>query len=373
MGFSTLLEDILRDIITLVLLAEREPPRDLGAASERRVLDGTHWPSFHPRGVVGRFEDVPYRANDLALKLANRRLSSLTAQVLSHLGNSGRLVYVVDVAIVHEQELWPTWLCVPSLAITTNLEIHVQFRLFGARKRDALSALHYNASPRCILYGFYYLLEHLLRRGPLLRPGSLPDRLISAKTLEFRFIDAPQEVGPLTEPTPTCSDWLSFNDLYCDDEIPPDVIQIMPRAEWFGQLFMGPLEPMLCMGYHYARYGAILHERVGTIAEYNVGDYFGGLSFDHPFETFGHVNRDVRLQAFWKWKMDTLSLRRELGLPIKEPIAMPPEGLLESTPPEESAVSVEDTPSPAPPSFFSRFSRIRARVRKLIRGVPKSG
>ncbi|EJD42357.1 hypothetical protein AURDEDRAFT_168658 [Auricularia subglabra TFB-10046 SS5] len=363
---SDIPDDVLLDIITVVLLAEREAPPDLASASEHRVVD-SHWPSFQPRGVVGRFEDVPYRANDIGLKLTNRRLSSLTAQALSHLQDSDRLVYLLDVAIVHEQELWPTWLCVPSLAITTNLVVRVQFRLFGARKRDALSALHFNASPRVILYGFYHLLEHLLRRGPLLRPAALEDRLISAKTLEFHFVETAPEVMATGNPAAAIDDWLSFNDMYCDVDIPDDVVQVMPRAEWFGELFMGPLEPMLRVGYHYARYGAILHERIGTIAGYNVGDYFASLTFD----TFGHVNRESRLPAFWKWKMETLALRRQLGLPIGDPVAMPPEGMLEPTS-DELITSAGDALTPSPAGSSGRLSRLRLRARKLIRlVVPK--
>ena len=69
--------------------------------------------------------------------------------------------------------------------------------------------------------------------------------------------------------------------------------------------------------------------------------------------------------------LDALALRRELGLPIREPIVMPPEGLLEYTRPEESAVPADETPAPSLPGFSARFSKLQARVRKLIGRVSK--
>lgn len=81
------------------------------------------------------------------------------------------------------------------------------------------------------------------------------------------------------------------------------------------------------MSYHHARYGGIVYERIGAIrivvdgevTEVDLADQLAKLRFTDPGETFGHLDRKVRLSTFWEWKKQTLASRRLLGFPVSWP------------------------------------------------------
>ncbi|KZV87028.1 hypothetical protein EXIGLDRAFT_724171 [Exidia glandulosa HHB12029] len=316
--FLTLPTDVRDVIIERVLLARNPAPQSVAEASSRR---------YHPSSVDGRYYDgstlvrlsrariVP---NDRGLLLTNRQLSLETKAAITHLRASGRLEHLIDVMIVDDEELLPTWLCVPAATRTLD-RLLMTFRVFGARRRARPSAYRWYASPRVIMHGFLFLIQHFL----LVAPGN-----VAVQSLMLDFSDGPEGYPPDI----AAADWLAMHDEYTHG-IPneADVTPIVPRPRWIGDMVAEYVATCLTMTYQAARYGVLLYERLGTITftangeqlvRHDVGLTIAPLSFTDAFETFGHVDvRMDRISAFWIWKTAALQSRRAFGLSTASPVA----------------------------------------------------
>ncbi|KZV82596.1 hypothetical protein EXIGLDRAFT_729501 [Exidia glandulosa HHB12029] len=319
--FLTLPTDVRDAIIERVLLARNPAPQSVAEASSRRYHRG------QPSNVDGRtYSGLAFvrlsRArivpNDRGLLLTNRQLSLETKAAVTHLRASGRLEHLMDVMIVDDDELWPTWLCVPTATRTLD-RLLVTFRVFGARRRARPSAYRWNASPRVIMHGFFFLIQHLL----LIAPGN-----VAVQSLVLDFSDGPEGYPADV----AAADWLAIHDEYTQ-EIPNhvDVTPIVPRPRWIGDMLAEYIATCLTMRYQAARYGALLYERLGTInftangkqvVRHDLGLTIAPLSFTDASETFGHVDvRMDRISAFWIWKTAALQSRRAFGLSTASPVA----------------------------------------------------
>jgi hypothetical protein len=101
------------------------------------------------------------------------------------------------------------------------------------------------------------------------------------------------------------------------------------RPGWLADFVSGFMSGLLGMGYHTARYGMIIYERIGAIEvcvdgvlkkEFDLSNRLAGLRFHTEADTFGGVwPREERVPFFWRWKKDALRKRREAGLPVAYP------------------------------------------------------
>lgn len=313
----------IRDvIIETTLLSSRPVPPDITTASitPRSAVGSLNlsppflsW-SYGLRNV--KFEENPTDSNASSLLLTNRQLNVETRSVIGRLDERVRS-YELDVMVVNEREFWPTWIFVPVLTRCVE-RIDVTFRIYG-RSRDVCSALAPDGYPPRILWCFYFLLEHFLKRGT----GSAEekDKEVYVKVMNVDFV-AGKGQEMLGEEERTL--WLFQRGV----DRPIEDTRIM-RPAWLAGVFLSRLVLLLCMNYHTAEYGALLHERVGIIRvlidgrlsnELDVGRALGKLAFSDIRDTFGHIRRQDRLSSFWKWKKDAVKLRYERGLPIAENI-----------------------------------------------------
>ncbi|KZV81226.1 hypothetical protein EXIGLDRAFT_731565 [Exidia glandulosa HHB12029] len=320
--FLTLPTDVRDAIIEHVLLARNPAPQSVAEVSPNRYqpnsVDGRY--SSGPEFVrLSRAQSVP---NDRGLLLTNRQLSLETKAAVTHQRASGRLEHLIDIMVVDDHELWPTWLCIPTATRTID-RLLVTFRVFGARQPARPSAYRWNASPRVIMYGFYFLLQHFL----LVEHGN-----IAVHSLVLDFSDGPEGYPADV----SAADWLAIHDEY-GPEIPDDVdvTPIVPRPRWIADVLAMYVRSCLAMGDHTAEYGRLFYERLGTItftangqqlAHDDLGADIAPMSFTDASETFGHLRpRENRIPAFWIWKTAALQSRRAFGLSTASPVAHPPD------------------------------------------------
>lgn len=91
------------------------------------------------------------------------------------------------------------------------------------------------------------------------------------------------------------------------------------------------------MSYHGPKYEGFIYERIGTISmlvsgrlkdTIDLAEMLARLRFSRPAGTMGHLQSEIRLSEFWKWKKATLLRREVLGFPVVWPHDMVREWLI---------------------------------------------
>lgn len=297
----TIPREIRDQILELVIFSHRAPPKSpTEPPQERASLDNprrfSSW-SYGPENVKYDQQDIV--PNSLSLLLVNRQLSAETKSTLERFPIS----YYLDVMIVNEQELHPTWLSVPAFSNRID-NVVVTFRIFGTREPGGRSMFIIgDGSPPQITWCFYNLMEVFLKCGPIanLKTG-LRRKDVSINTLTLDFVSPPNAES--------------------------DIASLLMRPDWLADFVNDYNHTLLQMSYHTAWYGMIMYERIGTIRYYVDGQ----LSTQHDLDvllakcrsndsgdTFGNIANEERSAFFWKWKKKALKARKEAGLPVIYP------------------------------------------------------
>lgn len=338
----TIPHEIRDAILETVLLSSRPAPPDVATAAQHRLepvpRDRLQYAAWGYGSSHTRFERSDYVSNAYPLLLVNQQLSAETKSAVSRLTLAG-LSYKLDVMFVQERELWPTWLCIPSLAQHVDY-VDVTFRIFGPRTDGTSAFAGGDGSPPQIYWCFYFLLEYFLTHGPI-RPslGATPkpndNRQISVKTVNLNFVAGDSHLLP-----PTAEESYYKPRRHYQGRMPfGKEKQYIIRPEWLALTINHPFLKLLSMGYHTAAYGGIIHERVGSVRfnvdgellqEIDIGARLASLSFapdaGHPrytTQTFGHLSGEDRLRAFWRWKEKAVQKRKERGLSVPDSVVMP--------------------------------------------------
>ncbi|KAF2807230.1 uncharacterized protein BDZ99DRAFT_465149 [Mytilinidion resinicola] len=322
----------IRDtILELVISSSRAPPQDTSEA-EPRSPSATEWQAeeisgfdawYHSRTPL-YFEPRVYISNSAPLLLVNHQVSSETAAALARLN----LPYELDVIFSNENSLWPSWLSVPRLSNQLD-QVNVTFRICGSEKilpKWMSGWGQGNGAPPWLMWLFYYLLEYVLRRGPVPHTDSSVDREVTIKNLDLNFVgknDKEEIYGETARPIG--ENWkhtryYNQSALYQGEE--EDKVL---RPEWLASFLMLRFLSLLEMGYHTAKYGMVLHERIGSIqfrvngehfALFKIGTVLRTLEHHDAGHTFGNLPREERVAAFRAWKENALRKREERGLPV---------------------------------------------------------
>lgn len=127
----------------------------------------------------------------------------------------------VDVTLVDERELWPTWFCVPALSTHVD-HVVATFWAFshGASYKNLRTGFLsvYDREPEPIVWYFYALMEWFLKCGPVgkqrRREGCSQEDLggMTVQVLTLDFVTPPD---PKTLPAPemTYHDWLDLGEI----------------------------------------------------------------------------------------------------------------------------------------------------------------
>ncbi|OJK02126.1 hypothetical protein ASPACDRAFT_1854132 [Aspergillus aculeatus ATCC 16872] len=260
---------------------------------------------------------------------------------------SSRVDYTLDISVEDDLKLYLTWLSVPCLtAHVSTLYAHV--RLFGHIIEQHTARCQMGDGGRLgYHWSFYAALERFVRYGPVgekKRKGEqaaaessdhrrrddtkdFQDRGIVIETLVLDFRSAELELffPPEDVLYKHWQWWHCGRDMRNPSAGLEPLSSYKTRPQWLCQYLKMEIGALLEMSYHTAKYGQPLYEHIGTIRmlvdgqlvdEFDLATWLARLHFTDPGDTMGHLVREKRLSSFWEWKKETLSLRKERGLPV---------------------------------------------------------
>ncbi|KAK1145523.1 hypothetical protein N8T08_004081 [Aspergillus melleus] len=248
-------------ILEHALLAPYSPPANpWTGADKRRPLQDikyTAWQHGRRYTLYDTSLDQRLATPCQTLLLINRQIRDETKDILRRLKNPS---YQLDVMVVNEWELWPTWLSVPVVRTHVD-EVNVNFRIFGhcivyENWRHTTGDGGHNGLEWC----FYALLERFAVHGPLTEPGLSDQRApkFYITTLTLNIESAADEKGSLP---PSDSRWEEYMRDRAKSHWPipqPDSVYFPLLPEWLGKYLYREVDHLIGRSYQPGWYGAIL-------------------------------------------------------------------------------------------------------------------
>ena len=283
----------LRDlIIGHVLNAPRMPPAAPSKSNRAAFIDFSHKAWLRHKGLIyhekcGK-KSILY--SQVSLLLTNRQISAEIRSMINLVRSSSGVNYILDLSVLNEVELYPTWLQVPFITNRVST-LYVNVRLFRhllSRQEDWRFTS--DGGLPGLLWSFYGLLERFLQYGPTGKKRYIPskfgptslspwhydsqDHKVTVQTLILNFESAESEL-----PLMSGSLFRLFRDLsikqkrnrarrrgecipHEKNEIPHD--EYTTRPELLAKSLEIEINHLLERD-SLAMYGMILYERIGTI------------------------------------------------------------------------------------------------------------
>ena len=133
LSLLTLPREVRDIILRFVLFSESQPAPDTyddaSVPARTPILDVHYLSWLKSRGVLYQPETVKPAATPLLL--TSHQLCAETRKALAIWRGYG---YTLDVMLVHERELWPTWTSIPAFARRIDA-LDVTFRVVGGHDR----------------------------------------------------------------------------------------------------------------------------------------------------------------------------------------------------------------------------------------------
>lgn len=331
-------------------------PLEIRAIIFKEVINGHRTPPISPsklnmvhlldmeyKANISRFQpyyeqrDTHSPSNSLSLLLTSRQVSTETQWILNRTNNN----YVLDISVLNDLDLFATWVSVPQL--TTRLStLHVDIRLFGHMITSKEGRNQIGCGGRLgFHWSFYAILERFLRYGPVGvkkehtndwgDPCSYGNRKICVENLILDFHSAETEL-PYPPDNLEYGAWMDKHgggsQPINEQEEEAESLAYKTRPEWLLCYLENCFEFIIDMSYHAAEYGGFIYKRIGTIsmlvdgrlkATIDLAGILARLTFSSPADTMGHLQSEIRLSKFWKWKKATLWRREALGFPVVWP------------------------------------------------------
>ncbi|OJJ45176.1 hypothetical protein ASPZODRAFT_168231 [Penicilliopsis zonata CBS 506.65] len=306
----------LRELIIELALFTSQPPL-APSKCNRSDLNDIKYRAWRHRTY---YEQSPVSCPSLLL--VNRHLAVETQSILTRQPTQ----YILNIAIVNEVDLFPTWVSVPRLN-TRISTLYADIQLHG----HILSKPDARAQVGCgghlgFQWSFYALLERFLQYGPLGDQGPDPScpRDITIDTLILDFSSAETSLPAPPAEVDYRRWWRRqhFLDRGRRSEQTEDVlVQYRARPEWMAEYLAKEMTGLLNMGYYHAKYGMILYEQIGRIQilvegqlvkAMDLGKSLKELHFHDAQETLGHLwPRELRVPAFKEWLRKTKKRRTD--------------------------------------------------------------
>lgn len=257
--------------------------------------------------------------NCLPISLVNHQLYAETKHVLARFSHA--LTYHLDLVLLNEVDVLPTWLCIPALSNKVETLI-VTVRIFGTFKDRRYPFVAGDGGPPPIVWCFYDLLENFLCHGSLKKdPKKRGEVTIGNLILDFVNSSA-NDNDPLclrmSEEQVSYCDWYDARRRrrICER---PWLKEVVMRPEWLASFLVEYLRLLLGMGYHMRSYGAILHEQIGTIqvrvngkleTSFDIATILANLQFVSPSYATDTTNESR------EWRKKALEKRKQSGFPV---------------------------------------------------------
>ncbi|KAJ5190141.1 uncharacterized protein N7498_009126, partial [Penicillium cinerascens] len=247
---------------------------------------------------------------------------------------------------LNDYDLFPTWTSIPYLTNRVHV-LYADVRLFGSII-PSKTAKRLVGDGGCLGFhrSFYSLLERFLRYGPadekkvkrnpdiggneipfVSEESEFSDRDITIEILKLDF-QSSESVLPFPSDKIGNDEWrhkyFTSHLIFDESGGPSELEKYGTRPEWLATYLLGEIHALLTMSYHFASYGKIFYERVGTICilsregatEIDLASRLAELRFTNQQDTFGNVCPEDHLSTFWEWKKQMLARRQELGFPV---------------------------------------------------------
>ena len=238
--------------------------------------------------------------------LVNRQLH---AETLSAIGRLTSNDYVLDIMMVDDKQLWPTWLSVPRLATTVD-KVSAFFRIFGAAESYNVSAFRGGCcGPSAMAWTLFIFLDRFLNYGPAgLWQRKTETSIVTLKELDMNFdFSDPPPCGDLESSQDSVSAFRHIERRTKDGE------DCTMHPEALLRFVSSSIGSLLSMTSSTASFGTILYERVGKIRIL----YNGEIRNEWDLAVLlSEVDNFSTRYYFNEWKIKTYNLRVELGLPV---------------------------------------------------------
>lgn len=313
----------LRDkICTYAILAPKNEPAPLTASISDLLLERRHLE--YPRlSAWGNLSTVKYRpenvvASSTPLLQVNHQLYAETISNLRVM--PGARTYDLDIIVLDEILLVPTWLLVPVLDVRVD-RLNVTFRIAGRYNHQEMYKEygHYKgfmcgdgAGP-ALSWHIFSLLERFFMVGPTGECGKKTEgRNVTLKTLDIN-VETPSDVDPSRFMPPKSG---GHRRRQSEDDEPVDPV-LDPK--YFTEFVTSDVRWMLTMDYHAADYGKIFYEYMDRIIvrrdgevemEWDLAEHFRDVKFTDSFRR--------NQEQFDHWKRQTTKKRMAWGLRVLE-------------------------------------------------------
>ncbi|KAF8848246.1 hypothetical protein BDZ45DRAFT_733054 [Acephala macrosclerotiorum] len=316
----TLPRELRDQILHLIVSSRQTPQRDASTLPLRTNLHDFKTRSWFP----GAFVLYVCHGNRIAhfpTLLVDCQLHTETLEAIEKLKD--RREYELDVLLVNEQELWPTWTYMPKWLRRVE-QVYARFRICGVFRKGRYGNClqrYENAfegpESHSIRWGLWNLLERFLRLGAV---GQRARRNRTDKNivLENLVIDVWSPQISKEEKKATRG------------RTHHEIVQLrnstrneyLTTARNVAVEIGSELYHLLRMCYHSASYGRLLYERIGNIKvlvdgrlrrEFNLAEMLRDSSIDRLKKRTA-----LRPRFFLNWKLDTFESRRTAGLPVND-------------------------------------------------------
>jgi hypothetical protein len=147
------------------------------------------------RGIF--YEKRRHHTSAYALLLVNHQIHNETKAALER-HSSGGNKYDMDIMLVNEEFLYPTWTSVPPLVRKVDA-FSVTFRIVGVANSTTNGFMDEEGSTGATIWRLYSVLERFMRCGAALSRSTMEDRRLRLKLLDINVLTPPSdsETSPL--------------------------------------------------------------------------------------------------------------------------------------------------------------------------------
>ncbi|OQE16496.1 hypothetical protein PENFLA_c027G03680 [Penicillium flavigenum] len=296
-SFINLPTELRLIIIRHTLHHRRESPPTPSTSNRDHIEDFKPVAESWQLGGCGVYYEESHKhcpTNCLPLLLTNRQISAETKSVLSRMETD----YVLDISVLNDIYLFPTWITVPRLSHRVN-HLRAEVRLFGHIITDKAARTQMGDGGRNgIHFAFHQILQRFLMYGPVGEKkgrdnDGYENKNISVRVLELDFTSA-EEAFPFP---PEKFDWRDYNRQLIGHG---KLEGYKPRPEWMARWICKWIRRILAMDSYGMIYGSMIYENVGTLRVLADGILIEELDLSHC-------------------PKGALARREELGFPVMRP------------------------------------------------------
>ncbi|KAI1922618.1 hypothetical protein LOZ53_002800 [Ophidiomyces ophidiicola] len=259
-------------------------------------------------------DDRAYSITGLPLLLVNRQLSAETKYVLARMRKS--LTYHLDVVLMDERYVLPTWLCVPTLSDHVE-NVVATIRVLGLYKRKEYRYHSFaggDGGPPHIVWCFYALLERFFKYGPVNATTPKKERRTIVQNLVLNFVDTDDtrndpHLRQILSKDLMFHHWYEPRRPFCDGVENPWLRDCYLRPEWFAYFLGIELMTFLTIRSVVMTYGDFMFEQAAMVELHINGKFYTCIDITKRLVKYDG-------EDYLDWKMRTMEKRKKAGLPL---------------------------------------------------------